>query len=130
MNELISYTDLMTFIEMRTKSHVNSDIDHEPVTWELYNKVVDLVENPLSGKGKGNYIPALELAYDVLESTEKFECATSVLFLSDGWPSDHEYLRIPAYDNELIFKITKKICSKYRERLTFGFFGYAHDDGK
>ena len=62
MNEQQSYTDLMTVIEMRTYSHVNPDIDHEPVTWELYNKVVDLVQNPLSGKGHGNYIPALKLA--------------------------------------------------------------------
>lgn len=72
MNELISFTDLITIIEMRTKSHVNPNVDKEPVTWELYNKVVDLVENPLSGQGHGNYIPALELAYDVLESTEKY----------------------------------------------------------
>lgn len=89
MNNLYSYTDLVTVIEMRTDAHVNPQINMEPITWDLYNKLVDLVNNPLSGKGHGNYIPALRLAAKTLAKTDQYNCAKSILFLSDGRPSDH-----------------------------------------
>ena len=53
----------------------------------------------------------------------------SILFLSDGKPSDHIRLRLPPNNYDYIYQITKLICDKYRERLTFGFFGFAHDNG-
>lgn len=42
---LISFTDMITVIEMSTNSKVI--IYMEPVTWELYNKIVKLVEKPI-----------------------------------------------------------------------------------
>ncbi len=38
----------------------------EPVTWDLHNKIVDLANDCLRGKGHGCYTPSLELALKVL----------------------------------------------------------------
>lgn len=62
MNGIVSYTDLVTVIEMRGDAAVCQDIYLEPITWDLYNKIVDLVNEPLRARGDGNYIPALKLA--------------------------------------------------------------------
>jgi hypothetical protein len=68
MRGTTSYTDVVTLIEMRNDSTVSSEIFFEPVTWALHNKIVDLADKPLRGKGDGNYIPALKKAYHHLVS--------------------------------------------------------------
>lgn len=73
---------------MRENAKINQLVYKESITWELYNKFVDLANNPKSGKSHGNYIPALNLADQILQETDKFKCAKSILFLSDGRPSD------------------------------------------
>ena len=65
-----SYTDVVTVIEMRDMATVNQEIFLEPVTWMLHNKIVDLADEPLRGKGNGNYIPALKLASKILEAND------------------------------------------------------------
>jgi len=56
----------------------------------------------------------------------------SILFLSDGRPSDawdigkkvdHRRVR------EEIILLVRNICKMFKERLTFGFIGFAYDDG-
>jgi len=83
----VSFTDVVTVIEMRTYAEIT--IHMEPVSWTLFNKIVDLANNIKSGKGHGNYIPALEKAFSTLLSTNVNDCAQLLLFLSDGRPSDH-----------------------------------------
>ena len=58
-NGHVSYTDILTIIEMRDDAYINPEIYMEPITWDLYNKIVDLVNEPLRAGGQGNYIPAL-----------------------------------------------------------------------
>lgn len=51
--------------------------------------------------------------------------AMSILFLSDGRPSDG-YGVEERYKIELdILSMVNEICAIYKERLTFGFFGFA-----
>lgn len=51
---------------MRTDSEVNQSIYKEPITWELYNKLVDLAKKQGYGRGHGNFIQALKRADLVL----------------------------------------------------------------
>ena len=37
-----SFNDLVTLIEMRDEAKTYGLIDSEPITWELYNKLVEL----------------------------------------------------------------------------------------
>lgn len=86
--EIFTYSDLVTIIEMRDEAEVHPEILMEPITWDLYNKVVDLAYDPRRGKGHGNYVPALQKAAKLLEDNQSEEQALSILFLSDGKPSD------------------------------------------
>lgn len=82
----VSFTDVVTLIEMRTDAAIT--IFMEPISWTLFNKIVDLANKTEYGKGHGNYIPALNLAFKTLVETSTDDCALLLLFLSDGRPSD------------------------------------------
>lgn len=60
---------------MRNLAQVNDLIYKEPMTWELYNKLVDLANDPKRGRNHGNYIPALKLADQILQETDNLKCA-------------------------------------------------------
>jgi hypothetical protein len=51
-----------------------------------------------------------------------------MLFLSDGRPSDHFNRKGFDYQKEILTTVSE-ICTKFSSRLTFGAFGFAHDDG-
>ncbi|KAJ1443761.1 kinase-like domain-containing protein [Ochromonadaceae sp. CCMP2298] len=130
LRDQISFTDVVTVIEMRDGAVVT--IDKEPITWELHNKIVDLANEPLRARGQGNYLPALQKSSEVLHSIADENCALLLLFLSDGGPSDHDGLfRGVKNSHDLaraaILKEVRKICQRFVARLTFGTFGFAHD---
>ena len=138
LKEHLSYTDVVTVIEMREDAVVSQSIYMEPCTWELHNKLVDLANEPLRGKGHGNYYPALCEALKVLSSTDNSTCALLLMFLSDGRPSDahtlfkysfKELYRRQAHTRETILSTVEIMCRKFKERLTFGTFGFAFDNG-
>ena len=57
-NNILSYTDVMTIIEMRDDAHVICYM--EPVSIALYNILVDLTLKDIKDiGGQGNYIPSL-----------------------------------------------------------------------
>ena len=131
---LTSFTDVVSIIEMRDDAVLNHNIYMEPITWELHNKIVDLAEVPLSGKGHGNYLPALVKAYEILNQTDNQSCALLLLFVSDGKPSDamtsYRYVsNSHSIVRDHIIETLQKICMKFGERLTFGAFGFAQDNG-
>ena len=135
MKDLVSFTDVVSIIEMRDDALLNQSVYIEPITWELYNKIVELANNPLSGKGHGNYLPALMKSYEVLNDTDNKNCALLLIFVSDGRPSDAStvYSGIPhskIHSRIAILCSVKRICEKFKKRLTFGAFGFAHDDGQ
>ena len=82
-----SATDLISIVIMRDDAEIL--FQHEPTTYALYNKIVDLREwGNLRPKGPGNYIPAIEAAEELLTTNANAGCALSLLFFSDGSPSD------------------------------------------
>jgi len=117
---------------MRTDATVNPEIFFEPITWALHNKIVDLADEPLRGRGHGNYIPALKEAYNLLTSYELSEnCANLLFFLSDGRPSDNVYRKgedMLSIHQEIV-DFVGLICSEFKSRLIFGAIGFAQDDG-
>eukprot|EP00942_MAST-04A_sp_MAST-4A-sp1_P000797 g797.t1 len=132
----MSYTDLVTLIELRDDAYVCPDICMEPMTWELHNKIVQLAETPRRGSGHGNYLPSLLAARDILNACDNGKIALFLLFLSDGRPSDNywQYLTTPGLfeveklcRDDAILKIVSSICMKFKKRLTFGTFGFADD---
>jgi hypothetical protein len=80
-------TDLISIVIMREEADVL--IEHEPMTYVLYNKIVDLRDwDRLRPAGPGNYLPAIEAAEKLLTTNASAGCALSLLFFSDGSPSD------------------------------------------
>jgi hypothetical protein len=131
-----SYTDVITLIEMRDDAIVNAEIHKEPISWSLYNKVVQLAKEEFRASSHGNYLPALEKAYEVLLETEAEHCAQMLFFLSDGSPSDSSINKMKFrgleswevweyYAAFMVEKVTA-ICSRFKTRLTFGCFGFAN----
>ena len=86
----------------------------EPTTLHLYNKLVDMrewsVERP---RGPGNYMPALDEAWRLLNINTCGSCALSLLFFSDGKPSDKG--EFPA--------AMGKIASRFGRRLSVACIG-------
>ena len=131
---LVSFTDVVTLIEMRENATVNVLIDQEPMTWLLFNKFVDLANDQFRGRGHGNYLPAIEAAGGIFQRTVRTNgknVALFLLFLSDGKPSDHVKLRIAAHEQAAyIRKSMYKLCTSMRsvaKNFTFGAFGFAND---
>jgi hypothetical protein len=126
LKDILSYTDVVTLIEMRTESNVHSGLYMEPVTWDLHNKFVRLAgeDQALRGRGQGNYIPAIKLAFDILGENDNGNSALNIFFLSDGRPSDQG-----KDASTRILRTVQSHCSKFRDRLTFGVFGFARNIG-
>ena len=78
-------TDVVSLVQMSTEADVL--FQHEPVDWMLYNKLLDLRQRT-APKHHGNYLPALDTAESLLMETSSDACALSLMFLSDGKPSD------------------------------------------
>lgn len=125
----LSFTDVVTIIEMRESATIT--VTMEPCTWQLHNKLVDLAEDPLRGKGHGNYYPSLVEALNVPNSTDNKTSALLLMLLSDGRPSDaSSYFKSEKkYAKDQILNVVREIGKKFRERLTFGAFGFAFDNG-
>jgi len=79
-------SDFLSVIFMKDDATVV--IDRQPFDWILFNNLVDIMntEKPSTG---GNYIPALNQAGELLLYNRSRNCALTLLFLSDGKPSDH-----------------------------------------
>ena len=79
--------DLISIIVM--KEDAKTVINFEPTTWILYNKLIDMREwSHLRPSGPGNYLPAIDEAERLLMTNSNAGCALSLLFFSDGRPSD------------------------------------------
>eukprot|EP00930_Biecheleria_cincta_P059163 TRINITY_DN44919_c0_g1_i1.p1 TRINITY_DN44919_c0_g1~~TRINITY_DN44919_c0_g1_i1.p1 ORF type:complete len:708 (-),score=130.24 TRINITY_DN44919_c0_g1_i1:116-2239(-) len=85
-----SLTDAISVIEMRDNALLT--IDFEPMSWVLYNKLVERANNykKQQAYGHGNYVPALRLAQEQLRARSNPQSmhTLGLLFLSDGGPSD------------------------------------------
>lgn len=65
-------------------------LEEEPCSWVTYNKIVTIyMNNILKPKGHGPFIPALTLAETLLCRYNTAACVPTLIFLSDGSPSDY-----------------------------------------
>ena len=105
-------TDFISVVLMGEKAR--AFLQCAPTTWHLYNKLVDMrewsVERP---RGPGNYMPALEEAGRLLQINTCGSCALSLLFFSDGKPSDR---------GEFVAAMGK-IASRFGRRLSVACIG-------
>ncbi|KAL7549696.1 hypothetical protein ACHAWF_014679 [Thalassiosira exigua] len=112
--------DLVTIIVMKEYAEVT--VRCEPTTWVLYNKLIDMREwSRLRPEGPGNYLPAIDKAEELLTSNTNSGCALSLLFFSDGKPSD------PGDDRPVIVDKIGKLASKFGRRLSIACIGMAEE---
>lgn len=119
-NGLRDTNDLVSIIVMKEDAQVIMYC--EPTTWVLYNKLIDMREwSKIRPSGPGNYLPAIDRAEVLLTSNANAGCALSLLFFSDGRPSD------PAGDRHLIVEKIGKLASKFGRRLSISCIGMAEE---
>jgi hypothetical protein len=133
-------SDVVSLVEFSNSARVV--FNREPVTWELYNKLLSRRDNRNfktreSAKEQeilgcdSNYLPALDAAVRLLATGLHDTCALSIFFLSDGAPSDARQLGlIPAAAQRQICKKIGDVASCYGGQLnvTLVGFGNAHAD--
>ena len=129
----LSETDVFSLIGMREESKVL--IDRSPIDWILFNDLIDLLRKEKPAQ-PGNYIPALAAAERQLLLNQSGSCALSLLFLSDGKPSDgngsashHSSVRGSVIRSKLHDRL-ESLCSQFGRRLTLKTvaFGKAQED--
>ena len=99
-------------------------VQTEPPTWILYNKLVDMREwTRHKPAGHGYYLPAIELAETLLlnKNATTAGCAVSLLFLSDGKPSDQ-------CKSSTIAQRFGQVASRFGRRLSITCIGMANED--
>lgn len=117
----VSIHDMISVVLMSEEGRII--FQYEPTDWVLYNKIVQMREwNTEKPKGPGNYVPAIEKAENVLNYNDCGSCSLSLIFFSDGAPSDGQ--------NQLEEIYTKiiRISSRFGRRLVVSCIGVA--DGK
>lgn len=111
-------TDVISVIIMKEEADII--INCEPTSWVLYNNLIDLREwTKLKPSGHGYYLPAIEKAEQQLLCNSNASCALSLLFFSDGKPSD------PSPDHPDIVKNMGKLASRFGRRLSVSCIGMA-----
>lgn len=116
-----SSTDVFSLVTM--SKHGGTVLEFEPFDWILYNKLVDLLRTsqPI---GDGNYIPALNEAEGLLMANSFGKCAPTLLFLSDGRPSDKPTKGLGRTTIGTITGFIKRrvgrLASQFGRRLTIG----------
>jgi len=119
----VKNSDVVTIIRMGTES--NLMIEREPLSWVLYNMVLDLRSK--RPKHHGNYIPALQRAKELFHKYDHPNTALSLFFLSDGRPSDAFLNGIKSshtISEMCIFNELRSIAQKYGTRLSTNFIGF------
>ena len=127
-------TDVVTLIEFDKTARVV--FTKEPFGWELYNKILKRRSTRSFRErdgdtfrdacyGDSNYLPALEAANEALEYIDHDRCALSLLFLSDGAPTDAISLNLtPLAAKRRISEKVVHIAQKFKEKLNIQLIGF------
>lgn len=120
--------DVVSLVLMQDSASIA--INREPMGLVLYNQLVHLHDNGYP-QFNGNFLPALDRAEQLLNSHTHGECGLSLLFFSDGRPSDHTaYLGAGSYQ-EAAGKITDRVralAETFGEQLTITTLGFANPE--
>lgn len=117
--------DVVSLVLMRDAASIA--IEREPMGLVLYNQLVHLHDTAYP-QYNGNFLPALDLAEQLLYSHPHSECGLSLLFFSDGRPSDHTAYLGAGNCQEAAEKITDRVralAETFGEQLTVTTLGFA-----
>jgi len=101
-----------------------------PLDHSLADRILRAIDEP---RGHGDYLPALELLAKLVELTAPFmkeSAKTSILFFSDGKPSDHIDERVlPAHLRQALSELHKAVqrSGSYIEQFSLLGFGEADE---
>ena len=122
-NETANNSDVVSLVEFSNKARVI--FTREPVSWVLFNKLLahrdrrDFMAREAAKKKEllrcdSNYLPALEEAFKLLALANRDSCALSLLFLSDGAPSDGRKMGLtPAGAERRMCRRVAEIAKKF-----------------
>lgn len=134
-NETATNSDLVSLITFDKTAKVR--IHREPMGWPLYNQLLsfrntDTYEDRQSAPhqdaqlAQSNYLSAIDQVMDLLNHHDgnKDQCAVSLLFYSDGCPTDpkHYGIACEAFCDRLGTKV-KQLAMKYQSSLTLTVVG-------
>lgn len=115
-NQVNSF-DLVSVILMGETS--DTVLSCYPMDWCLYNEFVSMREwKTVRPSGPGNYMPALVEAERLLDINNSGKCSLSLMFFSDGKPSDC---------GNFVARMGE-IASKFGRRLTVSCIGMSTDE--
>ena len=121
-------TDVVSLVLMQDSAKVV--VEMEPSGLVLYNQLVGL-HDFATPANNGNFLPALDLAEMLLGKLRHAECALSLLFLSDGRPSDHAWYLRSGSPQEVANTITGRVralAEVFGEQLSVMTLGFAGPD--
>jgi Alpha-kinase family len=110
--------DLVSIVTLAQKPQII--VQAQPCDYVLYNKIVDLYNNDvIIPTGHGPFMPALNLATQLLIDSDCHSSALTLCLFSDGRPSDHlnGKVRIEEYD-EVILERIARLTEQFGARLT------------
>lgn len=81
-------SDIISVVGMNADCTVLIRVNKQPTDWLLFNKIIGLLRSA-EPKSVGNYLPAFSTAERLVCSNTNGSCALTLLFLSDGKPSDN-----------------------------------------
>jgi Alpha-kinase family/von Willebrand factor type A domain len=115
-------TDVISIVTMGEQPEVL--FREVPSTWVLYNKILELYnQKKVRPAGHGYFLPSLNKAEELLTRNSNSSCAASLLFLSDGAPSD-----VGPMGKESIIAKVESLAQKFGRRLTFTTIGIGSKD--
>lgn len=137
LNGTANNRDMVSLVEF--EQNATLVIDHEPTTWVTYNKLLSRRKNERfvdrqadleRDYWKSNYLPALESAEEQLRSRDTPSCALSLLFISDGSPTDARAsgLTSDGARQRIVAKV-KDISDEFGARLCMTFVGFGNHSG-
>jgi Alpha-kinase family/von Willebrand factor type A domain len=136
LSETSNNSDLVSLVEF--SGHARVVFSLEPVSWVLYNKLLSRRDAKLFKQrenarsldqftGDSNYLPALELAESLLAKLTHDGCALSLLFLSDGMPTDARSRGLtPSGAIQEMKRSISKIVNAYDDRLNIMMVGFGN----
>eukprot|EP01035_Chromulina_nebulosa_P019632 gene19632-25543_t len=112
--------DVVTLIEMRDSPQLI--FKNEPISWVLYNKIIDMADLN-DCRFHGHYFPTISKVYEIMTSEEYRHCSSSLIFLSDGAPSDNNIFYFGEFPSNLYSLITR-LCKSLGSKLSFTTVGF------
>jgi len=134
LTESANNSDVVSLIEFSGEAKLV--FEREPISWVLYNKLLSRRDSRVFSAREhsklldiyhadSNYMPALDMAQEVLARGTHEDCALSLLFLSDGAPTDaHKLGLMPKAAQEKLDEKMRDIAHMFDFRLNVKLVGF------